>query len=186
MEGARHPFIVLTDHKNLQYLREARRLNPRQARRALFFTRFHFIISYHPGSKNVKADALSRLHTPDETPEQPEPVLPFSLIVSPIQWEQIAEATLSEPALPGCPAGRIYVPKTLEYNSCILLILHWALATQGPQRPSHYYKIDSGGLAWLITFDNTSKAVRNVLTSKVPRHLPTGKLLPLPVPCRPW
>ncbi len=28
LEGAKHPFTVLTDHKNLQYLREAKRLNP--------------------------------------------------------------------------------------------------------------------------------------------------------------
>ncbi|KAK3548457.1 hypothetical protein QTP70_013156 [Hemibagrus guttatus] len=31
LEGARHPFLVLTDHKNLEYLRAAKRLNPRQA-----------------------------------------------------------------------------------------------------------------------------------------------------------
>jgi len=37
LEEAAHPFLVLTDHKNLQYLREAKRLNPRQARWALFF-----------------------------------------------------------------------------------------------------------------------------------------------------
>ncbi|KAL0161196.1 hypothetical protein M9458_044921, partial [Cirrhinus mrigala] len=29
LEGAQHPFEVVTDHKNLQYLREAKRLNPR-------------------------------------------------------------------------------------------------------------------------------------------------------------
>ncbi|KAK3556936.1 hypothetical protein QTP70_022432 [Hemibagrus guttatus] len=33
LEGAIHPFEVITDPKNLQYLREAKRLNPRQARR---------------------------------------------------------------------------------------------------------------------------------------------------------
>ncbi|KAG1952338.1 hypothetical protein F2P79_010259 [Pimephales promelas] len=32
LAGAKHPFLVLTDHKNLQYLRDAKRLNPRQAR----------------------------------------------------------------------------------------------------------------------------------------------------------
>ncbi len=46
LEGAKHPFTVLTDHKNLQYLREAKRLNPRQARWALFFTRFNFKITF--------------------------------------------------------------------------------------------------------------------------------------------
>ncbi len=32
LEGAQEPFVVLTDHKNLEYLREAKRLIPRQAR----------------------------------------------------------------------------------------------------------------------------------------------------------
>ncbi|KAK3548562.1 hypothetical protein QTP70_014483 [Hemibagrus guttatus] len=34
LEGARHPFQVLTDHRNLEYLCRAKRLNPRQARTA--------------------------------------------------------------------------------------------------------------------------------------------------------
>ncbi len=32
LEGAKLPFLVLTDHRNLKYLRSANRLNPRQAR----------------------------------------------------------------------------------------------------------------------------------------------------------
>ncbi|CAJ0929529.1 unnamed protein product [Ranitomeya imitator] len=60
LEGAKHRVVVLTDHKNLTYLESAKRLNPRQARWSLFFSRFDFVVSYLPGSKNVKADALSR------------------------------------------------------------------------------------------------------------------------------
>ena len=48
-EGAEYPFIVWTDHKNLEYLRTTKRLNSRQARWALLFTRFNFSISYRPG-----------------------------------------------------------------------------------------------------------------------------------------
>ncbi len=44
LEGAAQPFLILTDHKNLKYLRDAKWLNPRQARWALFFTRFQFKI----------------------------------------------------------------------------------------------------------------------------------------------
>ncbi len=43
LEGVRHPFTVLTDHRNLEYLKTARRLNPRQARWSLFFSRFVFL-----------------------------------------------------------------------------------------------------------------------------------------------
>ncbi|KAK3540694.1 hypothetical protein QTP70_034669, partial [Hemibagrus guttatus] len=62
LEGALHPFLVLMDHRNLEYLRSARRLNPRQARWAMFFRRFQFTLTYRPGSKNGKADALSLIH----------------------------------------------------------------------------------------------------------------------------
>ncbi|KAK3543133.1 hypothetical protein QTP70_011671 [Hemibagrus guttatus] len=100
LEGAKHPFTVLTDHKNLEYLRAAKRLNPRQARWALFFTRFKFTISYRPGSKNVKADALSRIYGPDIASEDPEPVLPEKIFASPISW---SEGTLPESGDPLAP-----------------------------------------------------------------------------------
>ncbi|KAK3571166.1 hypothetical protein QTP86_003662 [Hemibagrus guttatus] len=72
LEGAQHPFLVLTDHHNLEYLRGAKRLNPHQARWALFFTRFNFTVTYRPGCKNGKANALSRQlesNTPTSYPE---------------------------------------------------------------------------------------------------------------------
>lgn len=60
LEGAVHPFQVITDHKNLEYIKSAKRLNQRQAHWSLFFTCFQFTVTYIPGSKNCKADALSR------------------------------------------------------------------------------------------------------------------------------
>lgn len=51
LDGTQHPFIVWADHKNLEYIRKAKRLHPRQARWALFFNRFSFSLSvYRPGS----------------------------------------------------------------------------------------------------------------------------------------
>lgn len=40
LEGAAQPFIMWTDHKNLEYLRSARRLNSRQARWLCFLPAF--------------------------------------------------------------------------------------------------------------------------------------------------
>ncbi|KAK3530803.1 hypothetical protein QTP70_002830 [Hemibagrus guttatus] len=70
LEGARYPFQVLTDHRNLEYLHGAKRLNPKQARWALFFTRFQFTVSYRPGSKNGKALCPGSLRGP-ATPDNP-------------------------------------------------------------------------------------------------------------------
>lgn len=67
LEGDAHPIMIFTVNKNLEYLRTAKRLRPQKARWALFFSRFNFHISYRPGSKNGKADAVSRIF-----PDAPE------------------------------------------------------------------------------------------------------------------
>ena len=58
LEGAELPFIIWTDHKNLTFIRATRRLNGRQARWASFLSRFEFSLTYRPGYRNTKADAL--------------------------------------------------------------------------------------------------------------------------------
>lgn len=86
LEGSGVPFVVWTDHKNLEYIRSAKRLNSRQARWALFFGRFDFHISYRPGSKNGKADALSRLGEGEARPTLPVAVLPPERVVAGVTW----------------------------------------------------------------------------------------------------
>lgn len=81
LEGAAHPFIVWTDHHNLEYIRSAKRLNARQARWALFFARFNFTISYRPGSKNTKPDALPRQFGSLEDGSSTETILPNGCVV---------------------------------------------------------------------------------------------------------
>ncbi len=188
LEGAQHPFTVITDHKNLEYIQNAKRLNSRQARWALYFTRFNFTITYRPGNKNVKADSLSRLHPPD-CPTTPEPILPPAIIVSPIQWdldEQIRLATLVEPAPLGGPEGRTYVPASLRLT--LLGSLHASLGSghPGSQRT---LSLLQARYWWPSMAHDVSQYIRRCSVcamSKSPRHLPSGKLVPLPVPRRPW
>lgn len=65
LEGWKHLFVVLTDHKNLEYLCTAKTLNSQQSHCSLFFSHFshsfNFTMEYRPGSKHTKADALSRI-----------------------------------------------------------------------------------------------------------------------------
>lgn len=104
LEGASQPIIIFTDHRNLEYLRTAKRLRPRQARWALFFSRFNFHISYRPGSKNGKADALSRMFP--EVIEATEPGTILSphnfLLIQPDLKTAIKEASsqCTEPEVP--------------------------------------------------------------------------------------
>ncbi|XP_048026178.1 uncharacterized protein LOC125255188 [Megalobrama amblycephala] len=129
LEGANHPFQVLTDHKNLEYLKAAKRLNPCQARWAMFFSRFNFSISYRPGSKNLKADALSRLHAPEEKNDDPETILPESIFMSPIEWseETLPSSNASSRTPPGCPQGLRYITRTRR--TPLLHSVHSSLGT---------------------------------------------------------
>jgi len=60
LEGARIKFKVWTNHKNLEYFMTSQNLNRRQARWALYLSRFDFLLKHVPGSKMGKADGLSR------------------------------------------------------------------------------------------------------------------------------
>ncbi|KAI3650144.1 hypothetical protein MP228_005001, partial [Amoeboaphelidium protococcarum] len=60
LQGADHQVTVLTDHKNLQYFMTTKQLTRRQARWAIFFSEFDFVLTHRPGSLNGKADLLSR------------------------------------------------------------------------------------------------------------------------------
>ncbi len=107
VKGAYSPFTVITDHKKLQHLRDAKSLNPCQVRWALFYT---FPFYHHLPSRKP----LSWLHAPDQ-PSESEPILPPALNVIPIQWEltkRICDATCTEPALQEGPEGKTYVPSS--------------------------------------------------------------------------
>ncbi|KAK3543168.1 hypothetical protein QTP70_012273 [Hemibagrus guttatus] len=190
LEGAKHPFVVLTDHKNLEYLRAAKRLNPRQARWALFFTRFHFTISYRPGPKNVKADALSRLHGQEEPSEEPEPILPEKLFVSPISWsgETLPESDAHTSTPPGCPPGLQFIPRA--QRSSLLHSTHASLGTGHPgiqgtlsllrQRfwwPGMASDVQRGYTCVLVIIDRFSKSCRLVPLPGPPTAFDTAECL---------
>jgi hypothetical protein len=59
-EGVKQELKIWTDHQNLQYFMTAKKLNRRQARWALFLSRFNFHLIHKPGTSMKKADLLSR------------------------------------------------------------------------------------------------------------------------------
>ena len=53
-------FEIQTDHHNLQYFMEAKKLNRQQARWALYLSRFNFNLVHKPGPTMGKANTLLR------------------------------------------------------------------------------------------------------------------------------
>ncbi len=56
----RTPFLIITDHKALEYFSEKRVLNDRQIGWTELLTGFVYKITYRPGKQNILADTLTR------------------------------------------------------------------------------------------------------------------------------
>ncbi len=189
LEGSGVPFIVWTDHKNLEYIQSAKRLNSRQARWALFFGRFDFSISYRPGSKNIKPDALSRIFDISDRPVSPECIIPERLVVSAVTWEiesKVRTALEGVTPPPGCPTGRLFVPEGLRSN-----VIQWGHCSNVACHPG------IGRTMFLIKqrfwWRAMARDIREFVLAcsvcargKTSNRPPEGLLQPLSVPSRPW
>ena len=60
LEGCKHKFKIWTDHKNLQYFMESKKLNHHQAQWSLYLSQFNFVLVHKPGPTMEKANTLSR------------------------------------------------------------------------------------------------------------------------------
>ena len=189
LEGSSVPFLVWTDHKNLEYIRTAKRLNPRQARWSLFFSRFNFTLSFRPGHKNVKPDALSQRFSPYEKTQEPDTILPPHCVLGAAQFdiESIVTAALVNEAGPSqCPNNRLYVPSAVRPQ-----VLQWGHSTQLSGHPgSRRTQAFIGRRFWWPSMKEEVhrfvQACPVCARNKTSTRPPAGLLQPLPVPRRPW
>ncbi|KAG1928800.1 retrotransposable element [Pimephales promelas] len=189
LEGSSVPFVVWTDHRNLEYIRSAKRLNARQARWSLFFTRFDFSISYRPGSKNVKPDALSRLFGSSSSSSTREEIIPPGRVVGAAIWgiERQVKRALAHAVTPrDCPRGSLFVPVPTR-----LAVLQWGHSSKLSAHPGV-----RGTIAlirqrfwWPTLVHDARRFIASCSVcaqTKAGNSPPAGLLRPLPVPTRPW
>ena len=72
LQGTTHPITIITDHKNLSYIKDPQKLSRRQARWSLFLQDFDIQWQVTPGTKMAPADALSRRDHVDTTQDNQE------------------------------------------------------------------------------------------------------------------
>ena len=189
LEGTEQPFIVWKDHRNLSYIQFAKRLNSRQARWALFFGHFNFSLTFRPGSRNIKPDALARLYSAEDPCRVPEPILPPSCLVATLTWEiesAVLQAQGQQPDPGTGPPNRLFVPDSVRSR-----VLTWAHSTKLTCHPGMMRTLDFlRQRFWWATMDADTRSLiaacatcaRNKSSTK-PR---SGLLRPLPIPSRPW
>uniref|UniRef100_A0A8C6LN61 Gypsy retrotransposon integrase-like protein 1 n=1 Tax=Nothobranchius furzeri TaxID=105023 RepID=A0A8C6LN61_NOTFU len=188
LEGAEQPFVIWTDHKNLTYLKKAKRLNPRQYRWSLFFSRFNFVLSYRPGSKNTKPDALSRQYA-SEDESTPETILPSSCIVAGVTWanrDQVLEALKVDPGPGNGPSNKLFVPQSLRGK-----VIHWAHSEKFSIHPGvgRTLAIIKRSFWWPAIYKDVKEyvsACHVCAQQKGTNRPPAGLLCSLPVPSHPW
>ncbi|KAK3566144.1 hypothetical protein QTP86_028465, partial [Hemibagrus guttatus] len=186
LEGACHPFQVLTDHCNLC---GTKRLNPRQARWALFFTRFQFTVTYRPGSKNGKAGALSRQFEAASEPVQAKLILPATAILAPVQWnlvEEIRRAHTDKPPPAGCPPTKIFVP--LQFHPQVMQWVHEAPSSGHPgiRRSTQLIRRQFWWPSMGPDVEGYVQACPMCAQARTSHQLPEGLLESLLIPRRPW
>ena len=189
LEGAEHPFVIWTDHKNLAYIQSAKRLNSRQARWTLFFDRFRFTLSYRPGSKNQKPDALSRQFDPSERDPDPATIISSDLIIAPVIWgieTTVRQALQQDPDPGGGPPTCLFVPAAARSE-----VLQWSHSSNLACHPGirRTLALLRQRFWWPSMAADTQafvKACSVCARNKTPNLRPSGLLQPLPVPHRPW
>ena len=181
--------MVWTDHKNLEYIRSAKRLSSRQARWALFFNRFVFSLSYRPGSKNVKPDALSQQFQSDGGSSVPESILPSKVVIGAITWDiedKVKQGQADHPVPSACPVNRLFVPANLRSQ-----VLQWGHSSRLACHPGvkRTLALLRQRFWWGSMEEETKEFVAACLICsqhKSARHAPSGLLQPLPIAHGPW
>ncbi|KAL0161469.1 hypothetical protein M9458_045194, partial [Cirrhinus mrigala] len=181
LEGSAQPFLVWTDHKNLEYVRSAKRLSSRQAHWALFFDRFNFTLSYRHGSKNTKPDALSCLFEVPETVLAADAILPKGVVVGALIWDIERRVEEAE-----CLGGRLFVPVALRPY-----VLQWCHSSKQFAHPGIRGTLASihQRFWWPSLVPDVKQFVLacSVCAQCKTSNLPPADLLrPLPIPTRPW
>jgi len=213
LEGAKFPVQVITDHKNLLYFKKPQHLNQRQIRWSLFLSKFDYRIAYRAGSKSGKPDALSRRPDYKSThPVEQQSLINknafccatsdnISKLIKAQKEDQYCQNILSKlrdqskklnSSLFTLVEGilhfqkRIIVPSSLR--AWILKSFHDA-PTSGHQGIERTFE----KLKRFYWWPNMKKDVSNYVLScnvcsrsKIRRHKPYGKLIPLPIPTKPW
>uniref|UniRef100_A0A8C5MX57 Gypsy retrotransposon integrase-like protein 1 n=1 Tax=Leptobrachium leishanense TaxID=445787 RepID=A0A8C5MX57_9ANUR len=198
LEGARHPVSILTDHRNLEYLQQARRLKPRQARWALFFSRFDMHITYRPGNKNGKADALSRANDNIQVINN-DFILPrtcFATIKLTL-WDVIKKDSppldqmVPSMALTAQDGFLFHHQKVFVPSTAVLSVLQYCHDSPLGGHGGKHKTLDliHRFFWWPSLRKDTISYVTNCpvcIRAKVSHQRPQGLLQPLPVPHIPW
>ena len=83
VQGMSHPVTIITDHKNLSYIKDPHKLSRQQARWSLFLQDFDLVWKVLPGAKLAPAEALScRVHVDTSSNNTDVAIVPLPAVIN--------------------------------------------------------------------------------------------------------
>ncbi len=189
MEGSGEPFIVWTDHKNLEYIRSAKRLNSRQARCLYFSVAFIFLFLTVQVLKTLNRMRCPAFLTNPSARCLPSSSCPRKLCFLQVTWEiesKVRTALQGVTPPPGCPPSRLFVPENLRSD-----VIRWGHCSKvachpGVSRTIFLVKQRFWWQSMARDIQLFALACSVCAISKTSNRPPAGLLQPLSVPSRPW
>ena len=123
----KEPFLIQTDHANLQYWKSPRNLNRQTARWHADLQDYNFTLQHIPGKTNTLPDLLSRLPTEDDGKGDNKDIVMLP--------PERLRTTLA------CPPGKTLVPALPEVRRGILRIYHDHPSSGHPGRDETIRKV---------------------------------------------
>ncbi|KAK3539465.1 hypothetical protein QTP70_008497 [Hemibagrus guttatus] len=189
------PFVVEVDASSsgLGAVLSQRHGDPGKVHPCAFYSRkltiVEFTVSYRPGSKNGKVDALSRQSEGAGDLRQPEHILPATALLAPVWWDLLGEirrAHSKEPPPADCPPRQLFVPS--QFRPQVMRWVHEA-PSSGHPGTRRSAQLVSRCFWWPSLGSDVEDFVQQCATCAqawTSRQHPEGLLEPLPVPRRPW
>ncbi|KAK3558208.1 hypothetical protein QTP86_013998 [Hemibagrus guttatus] len=147
------------------------------------------MVTYRPGSKNGKADALFWQFEADNESIQVKPILPATIILAPVQWnlvEEIRRAHADNPPCVGCPPTKIFVPP--QFHLQVMQWVHEAPSSGHPgiRRSTQLVHRRFWWPSLALDVEGHVQACATRAQTRTSHQLPEGLLEPLPIPRCPW
>ena len=101
LQGMAHPITIITNHKNLSYIKDPRKLSRQQAKWLLFLQDFNLQWQVTPGTKMAPVDTLSRHDHVDTTQDNQEAsICPAPVVIQALDLalaQKIQSSTETDP-----------------------------------------------------------------------------------------
>ena len=156
LQGTSHPVSIITDHKNLSYIKDPRKLSRRQACWSLFLQDFHIEWIVTPGSQMGPADALSHKDDIDTSSDNHASSIVLTLLSSMLLTSPSSNPSHNPPPL-----------------------IHWSFESYLPYKMDPHCFLASPFLIGILT---TAISISKIICMFLPPLAPPSSIPCIPLP----